>query len=164
MKKKLSMIILFIVTILPVMTVNASTKYTCGGIDNIPAKIPQLTSMAVTIIQIAVPILLVVLGSLDLMKSVAAQKEDEIKKGQKVFIRRLAVAAVIFFVIAIVKLLVSLVADSSDVNNITECMDCFLSNDCETQPLYDCPDPEVVKNALDNGYDHPWYYYFCPTS
>lgn len=50
-------------------------------------------------VRVAVPIILIVLGMLDFAKGVMAQKEDEIKKGQKMFVKRL-IAAVIFFLIS----------------------------------------------------------------
>lgn len=104
-----------------------NTKLSCGNVTNIPEKIPELTSFAITVIQIAIPIVLVVMGSLDLFKGLSAQKEDEIKKGQQMFIKRLVYAAIIFFVIVVAKLLISVVADSTTSNNIAECIDCFLS-------------------------------------
>ena len=98
--------------------------YTCGGIDNFifDAKLPNLVSTLITIIQVAVPLLLIVFGMLDLGKAVIAQKEDEIKKGQNMFIKRLITAIIVFLVIFIVKTVIGLVAND---NNITSCIDCF---------------------------------------
>ena len=127
MKKKVLGIILFAIMFLPIVSVSAVTKVSCGNITGIPEKIPELTSFAITVIQIAIPIVLVVMGSLDLFKGLSAQKEDEIKKGQQMFIKRLIYAAVIFFVVVVAKLLISVVADSTTSNNIAECIDCFLS-------------------------------------
>ena len=127
MKKKVLFVILFAIMFLPVISVSAVTKVGCGNITGIPEKIPELTSFAITFIQIAVPIVLVITGSLDLFKGVTAQKEDEMKKGQQMFVKRLIYAAIIFFVIVVAKLLISVVADSTTSNNIAECIDCFLS-------------------------------------
>lgn len=127
MKKKVLFVILFAIMFLPVISVSAVTKVGCGNITEIPEKIPELTSFAITFIQIAVPIVLVIMGSLDLFKGVTAQKEDEMKKGQQMFVKRLIYAAIIFFVIVVAKLLISVVADSTTSNNIAECIDCFLS-------------------------------------
>ena len=109
---------------------NPNGLVSCGGlIDNIPTMIPKVVSIVYTIIQIAVPIVLVVMGSLDLFKGITAQKEDEIKKGQQIFIKRLIAAAIVFFTFVIVKFVISLVADTSG-NAILECAECFLENDC----------------------------------
>ena len=101
----------------------------CGGgmIDNIPVLIPKVISIAYTVIQVAVPVVLVIMGSLDLFRGISAQKEDEIKKGQQMFIKRLISAALVFFVFVIVKVVISFVAESS---NIMECAQCFIENEC----------------------------------
>ena len=130
MKKKMLFIVTLICMFVPVFNVCAVTKVSCGNITGIAAKIPELTSFAVTIIQISVPVILVIVGSLDFFKALSAQKEDELKKGQKMFIKRLVIAGVIFFAIVVSKAIVSIVADTSSAN-IVECMDCFLSNDCK---------------------------------
>lgn len=103
-----------------------STKVNCGNITEIPKKIPELTNYCFTIMQVAVPVILIIMGSIDLVKGLYAQKEDEIKKGQKIFLKKLIVGLIIFFVVVIVKLLISAVAENSS-QNIVECIDCFLN-------------------------------------
>lgn len=102
------------------------TTYSCGDgyLTGIPEKFPKLTKFIYVFLQVLVPIAIIILGSLDLLKAVAAQKEDEIKKGQQVFIKRLIGAAIVFFVFAIVKFIISIV--SSNSTSIINCMDCFL--------------------------------------
>ncbi len=94
-----------------------------SGLD-IDKKIPDTVSLIVKIIFIVVPVLLVVLGSMDLLKGVIAQKEDEIKKGQQTFIKRLIAGVLVFFVYAIVKLLISAVAGDE---NVMQCA-CYFIN------------------------------------
>lgn len=101
-----------------------------GMVTGIPKKIPKLTSLAVTIIQIAIPIILILLGSIDLFKGITAGKEDEMKKGQQLFIKRLVMGAIVFFVVIIVKFLISILSDSDNRDNIVDCIECFVSNDC----------------------------------
>src|SRR5574344_785362 len=100
------------------------TAYIGNG-SGIPSKIDYIIALGVRIIQIGVPILLIIWGMLDLGKAVMAQKEDEIKKGQQTFIKRIVAAAIVFLVVVIVKLLVGLVADGG--NNISSCIDSILS-------------------------------------
>ena len=59
------------------------------------------------VIKIGVPVLLIILGMLDLGKGVVASKEDEIKKGQQIFIKRLVAAILVFFVVTIVQLVMN---------------------------------------------------------
>lgn len=109
-------------------------SYHCGSFTDfsIPGKLINIISMAITIIQIAVPLLLIIFGMLDLGKAVMAQKEDEIKKGQQTFLKRLLAAAIVFFVVVIVKLVIGLVADSTESKNITGCIDCFINGDTKS--------------------------------
>lgn len=96
----------------------------------IDEKIPQTVSTAINVIKIAVPILLVIFGMLDLFKGITAQKEDEMKKGQQLFVKRLISGVLVFFVFVIVQLLVSFAA-GGDNTTIMDCVDCFINNDCE---------------------------------
>ena len=112
---------------------NKNGLVSCGEgtteVENIPPLIPKVVSIAYTMIQIAVPVVLVIIGSLDLFKGISAQKEDEIKKGQQMFVKRLIAAALVFFVFVIVKAVISFVADSYS-NSIMDCAQCFIENEC----------------------------------
>ena len=101
-----------------------------GYMTNIPSMIPKVVKIAYSLIQILVPIILVIMGSLDLFKGITAQKEDEMKKGQQMFIKRLISAAIIFFVFAIVKIVVSVASDNSG-KGILDCVECFIENKCD---------------------------------
>ena len=70
------------------------------------------------IIQIGIPIVLVVLGTLDLGKAVIASKEDEIKNAQKMLIKRCIYAVMVFFVVTLVSLVFSLFATSGTSEDI----------------------------------------------
>lgn len=67
----------------------------------------------IPLIQIGIPIILIILGMLDLGKAVVASKEDEIKNAQKMLIKRCIYAVAIFFVVLIVTVVFGLVADNS---------------------------------------------------
>ena len=100
---------------------------TCGGLGvSMDTMIPELTNTAVTIIKIVIPVILIFFGMLDLGKAVMAQKEDEIKKGQQMFVKRLVAAVIVFLVFVIVQTVVSLVSNDS---NITSCSKCFINAD-----------------------------------
>ena len=90
----------------------------CGYLD---ADLVTFIHNIIVVIKIAVPIILVIFGMLDLAKGVVAGKEDEIKKGQQVFIKRLIAAALVFFVITIVQLVMGLI--SSEDNSFWNCAD-----------------------------------------
>ncbi len=105
--------------------------YTCGGIA-LPAMLPYLVNLAVTIIKIGVPVLLIILGMIDMGKAVIAQKEDEIKKAQGMFVKRLVAAALVFFIFVITELVVGIVASDTDKTNITNYLDLFINGNAES--------------------------------
>ena len=129
-KNKIVIIVLLFIMLFTPCSALAISKVSCGNVTGIPKKIPEITSYIMTIVQIAVPVILVVIGSIDFIKGITSQKEEEINKKQKIFIKRLIIAVLIFFIIVIVKFLISLVADSSS-GNISSCIDCFLNNSCK---------------------------------
>ena len=73
----------------------------------------------IPLIQIGIPIILIVLGMLDLGKAVMASKEDEIKSAQKLLIKRCIYAVAIFFVVFIVQIVFGLVDNAGDLGQDT---------------------------------------------
>lgn len=67
----------------------------------------------IPIIQIVIPIILIVLGMFDLGKAVVASKEDEIKAAQKLLIKRIIYAILIFMLVLIIKTVFSIVVSSN---------------------------------------------------
>lgn len=89
------------------------------GETPIPGEVTGLIGNIVTLIQIGIPIILVVMGMLDLGKAVASQKEDEIKKAQSMLIKRLVYGALVYLVVFIVGFVVNLVSgDASCMQDI----------------------------------------------
>ena len=126
-------------------------KVSCGNITGIPSKIPNLSSDIFTLIEIAVPILLVIMGSIDMFKGIVADKEDEIIKGRKLFVKRLIIGALVFFIFTIVKALVGFLDNNTNSNNIVSCMNCFIRNNCsadvtgtKTEEKQEEPEPQVA--------------------
>lgn len=127
MKKKIFMTMILALLVFYAPSVFAVNMTGCEA--NLPgvvidAKIPNTVHTIIVVIKIAAPVLLVIFGMLDLFKGLTAQKEDEIKKGQQIFVKRLVSAAIIFFVISIVQLLVNFVAGDE---GIMTCANCFLN-------------------------------------
>ena len=57
--------------------------------------------------QIGIPIILIVLGTIDLGKAVIAGKEEEIKKNQQMLIKRAISAVAVFFVTTLVSFILN---------------------------------------------------------
>lgn len=97
----------------------------CGTVT-VPDALATLVSTIYTLIKVAIPLILILMGMLDLGKAVISQKEDEIKKNQGIFVKRLIAAAIVFFVLAIVQLLVNVVG-GDDKSSITNCINGMLN-------------------------------------
>ncbi len=109
----------------------------CGGASDIPQQIPALISLAVNLLKIATPIILIFVSIITLLKAMSAQKEDEIKKATSSLIKKIIAAVLVFFVIAIVQFIVSVVAkDEAEYTGFENCLNCFLNNKCETNTYY----------------------------
>ena len=67
----------------------------------------------IPLIQIGIPIILILLGMIDLGKAVIASKEDEIKKAQGMLIKRIIYAVAVFFVVTIVMLVFGIFVSSN---------------------------------------------------
>ena len=84
--------------------VATGSEYTCGGIDNFvfSGMFPYVA------------------------KAVIASKEDEIKKAQMTFVKRLIAAVIVFFVVSLVQIVVRFVS-GNDENSIMGCFNCFVN-------------------------------------
>lgn len=81
------------------------------------------------IVKIIIPIILIVMGTIDFVKAMITNNPDETKKSQALFIKRLIVAVCVFFVFPIVSFLMSLVGESMD----NTCMICFSNPNDKTK-------------------------------
>lgn len=99
----------------------------CPGVAEIPDKLIDIVSTIVTIMKFGIPVLLIIFGMLDLGKAVMASKEDEIKKGQQLFIKRVIAAVIAFFVVFVVQLVVNVAASGNEVDDIWGCVNVFVN-------------------------------------
>ena len=75
-----------------------------------------LLGIAVTAIKVAIPIILIVMGMLDMGKAVTSGKDDEIKKQLKVFLFRAVAAVLVFFIPSIVGMIMQAVNTATAAN------------------------------------------------
>ena len=104
-------------------------KNACGTIytEGIPQQVVTIIAALVFALKVVIPVLLIIFGMLDLGKAIIAQKEDEIKKGQQTFLKRLLTAAIVFFVVILTQFVVDLVA-GDDSTSIWGCVNCIINN------------------------------------
>ncbi len=128
MKKKIIILITMIFTIFPVFADCTEMPLTScnnsGGIATkcgLPAGLAYMINDAYNLIKILVPITLIILGMIDMLKAVASQKDDEIKKGWSTLIRRTIYGVCVYFVFFLIQLIISLLPSSSGKDNIISC-------------------------------------------
>ena len=150
--KKIILLILMIITILPeiVIAAEAGTEYLiCDG-KRIPAVIVHMSSSFMTLIKIAIPILLVISGMISFIKvTYSSSVEDEMKKAKTKLVRNILAASIIFFIFSIINFAVSLVAGAN--NNFMSCAKCFINDDeskCEFKYLID---EELEQGFINNA-------------
>ena len=68
----------------------------------------NMLKLLVSITKILIPVILLVLGSLDFAKAIFAQDEGEIKKAQSKFIKRVIIAVVIFLIPSILQAILTI--------------------------------------------------------
>lgn len=85
--------------------IDAASTVVCEEAEDIIVVVGKVVS----IFQIVIPILLVVMGLVSLGKAVVASKDDEVKKATSGLVKKIILAVAIFFIVTIVKMIVSLV-------------------------------------------------------
>ena len=98
------------------------------------ALIWQIVGWLLTIFKIVIPVLLIILGSIDFGKAVIAGKDDEIKKQSKSLAFRAVAAVIIFILPSIVKMVFNWVMEFSGTElDYAVCSDCVVNpSSCDT--------------------------------
>lgn len=107
----------------------AGNEYIACGSNSIPAPIAPIIRTIVLLLQIVLPLVIIVVGSLDFFKAVAAADQEKIKKNQNQFLSRLKAGAIFFFVVVVIKFAISIVADQTDNASISNCIDCLINDE-----------------------------------
>ncbi len=96
----------------------------CNGIGPI---VSLIKNGLMPIVQIGIPILLIVFGSIDLGKAVMANDDKEIKGATSKLIKRAIAAVVIFFIPFLVNLVMKIAATSGggEANGATKFAECW---------------------------------------
>ena len=125
--KKISKILFAFAVFFTLKTSVFAESFYCNSLGQevqIDYQVAHIVKYVILAIQIAVPIILVIMGTIDLAKGVIAQKDDEIAAGRKTFIKRLITGALVFFVFAIVKLVISMTGNQN--GTLMSCAKCFI--------------------------------------
>ncbi len=97
----------------------------CGGLLPI---VRVIRKGVFPLVQLFIPIVLIVLGTIDLGKAVIASDDKEVKAAQGRLIKRFIYAALIFFVTTLVSVLMDLVSKGGDdAGDTTSWQSCWRS-------------------------------------
>jgi len=97
----------------------------------------RLLKILYGILQFLIPIGLILFGAMDLGKAVIAGKEDEMKKAQSSFIKRVIYAVVFFLLFTIVSLVMNVVADTTVDTGEESWSQCWSCASEKNQAKYD---------------------------
>lgn len=98
------------------------------------ANIWQIVGYVLLVFKIAIPLLLIIFGMIDLGKAVIASKEDEIKKATGSLVRRAIAAVVIFLLPTIISFIMTIIGGFNDEAKA----DFGICKDCITSPVNNC--------------------------
>ena len=105
----------------------------------------KIARWAIRIIQITVPFVLIIWGSIDFFKAVIAGDEKEMKQKRKPFVQRVVAAIIIVLLPTLVNLILKNVAKTSNSNWVN----CWNAADPFSSPNIDLP--ETDDGSLDGG-------------
>lgn len=114
---------------------NGLAYLACGEGDSaahdIPQFLPRITSYAIAILKTVTPVILIIMSMVQIIKAIASQNEDEMKKARSALVKKLIAATLIFFVTTIVQFVIKKAADGSEFASVNNCLSCFVNNDCD---------------------------------
>lgn len=122
---------LFSILLIPVSGVGAATgtpleTVSCGGM-NMPSQLLVFSRAVMLLIQIAVPVILIILGMLDFAKATIGSDEAAIKEARGKFMKRLIAGAVVFLVFVIIKLVIQTFPTGA-TDSVINCFECFIKD------------------------------------
>ena len=94
----------------------------------------QFVGYGIIVIKIVLPIIIIIIGVIELSKCVISGKDDEIKGVLKNLLLKIVMAIAIFFIPTVVRLGFSIVSDSETKTYASACFDCLLTplkEDCK---------------------------------
>ena len=92
----------------------------------------DIIKSVLTIIKIGIPIILILMGTIDLGKAVLASDDKAIKESTSKLVKRIIAAVAVFFVATIVELIMTILS-KSEVGGAGSWMSCWEEKENETE-------------------------------
>ena len=106
------------------ITYAETTKYiSCGNQTGIAAGLPGFVRSLIRLIQIIVPVLIILLGSTDLLKVIFGNNKDDLSNAFKKLVPRLIAGSAVFLVIYLVRIFIGLLGSNNE--GFMACVSCF---------------------------------------
>ena len=133
-KKKLLAVIYFVIVGIVIFSsdslgsmVTDLSYVKCGSTTGIPRPLPQMTTIAYTLIMVGVPIILVASGVLTMVKAIASKDVEEIAKSKNKLIKKILSAAIVLLITSITRFVIYRITNNdSDAETAKSCLRCFL--------------------------------------
>lgn len=87
----------------------------------------RFVGQIVKILQIVIPVIIILLGTIDLGKAVMAGDDKKVKEAQKMLLMRIIYGVAIFFVVTIVRVVFGML-DNADTGSV--CFSCLSDGNC----------------------------------
>jgi len=99
------------------------------GMVEVPAIFAEIISTIYMLIRIGVPIILLIVGMVDLLKAITSQKQEDISKAQSLLLKKVVVAIIIFTFFTLVQWVINLVDQNNIFNDsMWSCVNALLGN------------------------------------
>ncbi len=110
----------------------------------------KLIGDILTIFKIVIPVIIIIMGAIDLGKAVVSSDEKEIKKATSSLMRRFIAGIIIFFIPTIVNVVFNILDNFGEVrSDYTICSSCVASpSGCETEAETFCAYDSEGKSTL----------------
>ena len=137
MKKKKMLFIALFILLIKIEPVSAMKVVNCGGLNEVPYVPLRFVGRVINIIKVVTPIVLIIMGMVDMARATTANSEKDMDASRKRFMKRIVYAVMVFFVISVVQLLFSILQTSvfKNENNLLGCMTCVLGGECDKKDL-----------------------------
>ena len=101
------------------------------GDAGVPVQVVELVGLIYSAIKILVPVILIIVGMIDMAKAVTSKDEKEIKTAQTLLVRKAVTAVLVFLILSLVAMIFKIVSrDDDDKDSIWDCIASLLNGVC----------------------------------
>ena len=120
------------VQFLAVMCNDCSSTFNFPNNAGVPFQVVKIIHLAYNLIRIAVPIILIITGMIEMVKAINSKDEKEIKTAQTLLVKRGITAALVFLVVSLVGMIFNIMSQKNQEEKDTmwNCISSLLNGQC----------------------------------